>query len=325
MKGILSCAAVLVCLGLAVEEGRAAEKAKTRTYDLQYGATLKDLPEGAKVRVWLPVPQNTEHQSIKAGKRTLPSTPKISSEPVHGNKIPYFETKAPGSGEVAFETNYQVKRNEVRGLDQEGGGDLSSKTRDLYLAPNSTVPIDGKPLDLLSDISFGNAPLDVARRLYDQVDTHVRYDKSQPGYGNGDVLWVCDSRFGNCTDFHSLFISWARAKGIPARFEIGFPLSPERGEGKIGGYHCWALFYDAERGWVPVDISEADKHPDMKEYYFGNLTEDRVTFTTGRDIQLVPKQDGPPLNYFVYPYVEVNGKPWPKSKIDLAFGFKDQE
>ena len=63
----------------------------------------------------------------------------------------------------------------------------------------------------------------------------------------------------------------------------------------------------------------------MKEYYFGNLTEDRVTFTTGRDIQLVPKQDGPPLNYFVYPYVEVNGKPWPKSKIDLAFGFKDQE
>ena len=90
MKGILSCAAVLVCLGLAVEEGRAAEKAKTRTYDLQYGATLKDLPEGAKVRVWLPVPQNTEHQSIKAGKRTLPSTPKISSEPVHGNKILYF-------------------------------------------------------------------------------------------------------------------------------------------------------------------------------------------------------------------------------------------
>ena len=36
----------------------------------------------------------------------------------------------------------------------------------------------------------------------------------------GDVLWVCDSRFGNCTDFHSLFISWARAKGLPQRAVI---------------------------------------------------------------------------------------------------------
>ena len=30
-----------------------------------------------------------------------------------------------------------------------------------------------------------------------------------------------------------------------------------------------------------------DKHPDLKHYYFGNLTENRVTLTTGRDIDLV--------------------------------------
>jgi hypothetical protein len=39
-----------------------------------------------------------------------------------------------------------------------------------------------------------------------------------------------------------------------------------------------------EKGWVPVDISEANRNPELKEYYFGNLTEDRVRFTTGRDI-----------------------------------------
>ena len=137
------------------------------------------------------------------------------------------------------------------------------------------------------------------------------------------MLWVCDSRFGNCTDFHSLFISLARAKGLPARFEIGFPLPPQRGQGAIGGYHCWALFYTDQKGWVPVDISEADKHPDMKEYYFGNLTADRITFTTGRDIDLVPKQEGKSLNFFVYPYVEVDGTPLPKSQFDLAFSYRD--
>ena len=44
---------------------------------------------------------------------------------------------------------------------------------------------------------------------------------------------------------------------------------------------------------MPVDISEANKNPKMKDYYFGNLTEDRVTFTTGRDIDLVPEQSRP--------------------------------
>ena len=104
------------------------------------------------------------------------------------------------------------------------------------------VPLVGKQLTLLDELPQVSEPLSVARALYDLVDDHVRYDKSKPGYGNGDVLWVCDSRFGNCTDFHSLFISLARARGLPARFEIGFPLPPARGQGPIGGYHCWAFF-----------------------------------------------------------------------------------
>jgi hypothetical protein len=45
-----------------------------------------------------------------------------------------------------------------------------------------------------------------------------------------------------------------------------------------------------------------------------------VQFSTGRDIILSPKQDGPALNYFVYPYVEVDGKPY--EKIDKKFSFE---
>ena len=80
-----------------------------------------------------------------------------------------------------------------------------------------------------------------------------------------------------------------------------------------------------DKGWVPVDISEANKHPDLKAYYFGNLTEDRIAFSTGRDLELVPKQDGEPLNFFVYPYVEVDGKPYPQDKVVRKFSFADVE
>jgi transglutaminase-like putative cysteine protease len=183
--------------------------------------------------------------------------------------------------------------------------------------------VGGKPLELLKGKEVPRDQLAAARMFYDVVNKHMRYSKEGTGWGRGDAVWACDSGYGNCSDFHSLFISLARSQKIPAKFEIGFPLPEKRGSGEVPGYHCWAKFRPGGKGWVPVDISEANKNPKMRNYYFGNLTEDRVAFSTGRDIDLVPKQDGEPLNFFVYPYVEVDGKAYPQEKIQRKFSYKD--
>ena len=249
-------------------EEQASRPTKARAFELNYGATLKELPEGAKVRVWVPIPQSNEHQSVKKLATTAPEKVSLASDATYGNRIGYFETTA--SGDIVFNMSYRVERREARSLEPDGRKTkLTAEQKKQFLAANRKVPLSGKHVDLLRDVKLQGNPVEKARQLYDQVDRHVTYDKTKPGYGNGDVLWVCDSRTGNCTDFHSLFISWSRANEIPARFEIGFPLPPERGEGNIGGYHCWAMFHTKEHGWVPVDISEADKHPEMKDYYLG--------------------------------------------------------
>ena len=315
-------------LTLAAEEREAAvaRAPQSRTFRMNYAASVNELPVGARVRIWFPMPRTNGHQQVRILRINTPTRPTIPAEPTYDNKILYCEVRAPSSGTVKLGTSYRVQRREVRALAADGEpAELTDEQKKRFLSANEKVPLKGKQLKLLDGLTFSNDPLEVARTLYDRVDSHVRYDKSQPGYGQGDVSWVCDSRFGNCTDFHSLFISLARAKGLPARFEIGFPLPPERGEGTIAGYHCWAMFHRGKQGWVPVDISEASKHPELKRYYFGNLTENRVTFTVGRDIRLVPEQDGPPLNFFVYPYVEVDGKPWPKTKSKSTFSFADIE
>ena len=72
-----------------------------------------------------------------------------------------------------------------------------------------------------------------------------------------------------------------------------------------------------------VDISEADKHPEMREYNFGTQTAGLVKLTHGRDITLVPPQKSGPLNMFIYPYVEVDGRAhrgvrWTGSFKDLS-------
>src|SRR5262249_52370761 len=161
-------------------------------------------------------------------------------------------------------------------------------------SPDKLVPISGKPLSLLSSINLSENKLALARQLYDIVDDHVVYKKEGKGWGRGDTNWVCDNGYGNCTDFHSLFISLARSQGLPSRFEIGFSIPTDKPKGPIAGYHCWAWFHLKENGWIPVDISEADKHPELKEYYFGNLTADRMLFSVGRDLELEPKSEQPP-------------------------------
>jgi transglutaminase-like putative cysteine protease len=216
---------------------------------------------------------------------------------------------------------YRVRRHEVVADDGEDVADATEL--DLFLRPDARVPVTGKPLALIAGRDLPDDQLAIGRVLYEVVNSHMRYSKDGTGWGQGDAVWACDSKYGNCSDFHSLFISLIRSQKIPAKFEMGFPLPEKRGSGEIAGYHCWAKFKPAGRGWVPVDISEANKNPQMKEYFFGNLTEDRVTFTVGRDLTLVPKQDGPPLNFFIYPYVEVGGKPLPAENVKRKFTFAD--
>jgi transglutaminase-like putative cysteine protease len=224
-----------------------------------------------------------------------------------------------------FDVEYDVVRHERVALGTTAhmvAAALSSKERQEDLQPDALVPTTGLPADLAVKVTHGNTqPLDKARAIYDYVFATMRYDKSGTGWGRGDVLYACDAKKGNCTDFHSLFMAMARSQSIPARFEIGFPLPPDKRSAEIAGYHCWSDFYIDGKGWIPVDISEAWKHPEKREYFFGSHDVNRVQFSMGRDLRLNPAQDGKPLNYFVYPYVEVDGHEY--SNVALAFSFAD--
>ena len=305
------------------EDKAPKQPTKSRKFEFTYATTITGLPPGKMARIWLPVPPSNDEQQIKIKGKDLPEKNRISPEPKYGNDILYAEARAGEDGTVALSVTYEVIRQEVRADLRDRDDAVEDFAR--FLRPDAKVPIGGKPLDLIKDKKLPEDQLAMGQLFYEMVNGHMRYSKEGNGWGRGDAVWACDSKYGNCTDFHSLFISLARSHKIPAKFEMGFPLPEKRGEGEIPGYHCWAKFRPAGKGWVPVDISEANKNPKMKEYYFGNLTEDRISFTTGRDLTLVPKQAGEPLNFFIYPYVEVDGKVFPADKVKRKFTFKDMK
>jgi len=260
---------------------------------------------------------------IVSAKGDLPV--KKTRESKYGDDIYFAETNIATQPELHFEVEYDVVRRERAALHPAPHvvvTSLTTKERQEDLQPDALVPITGLPADLAAKVTQGKTqPLDKARAVYDYVFATMKYDKTGTGWGHGDVLYACDAKKGNCTDFHSLFIAMARSQGIPARFEIGFPLPPDKHSAEIAGYHCWSDFYIDGKGWIPVDISEAWKHPEKRDYFFGSHDVNRVQFSMGRDLRLNPAQDGKPLNYFVYPYVEVDGQEY--ANVSLAFSFAD--
>ncbi len=304
-----------------------AQTTKERHFTFHYKFSVRNVPQDQSIRVWIPMAHSDEHQSVRVLSKSGDLPLQVKQEQGYGNWILYAEAAKPNRKEYKFAIDYDVVRREEQVL---LNGKPASPNRAArvqlarFLQADRLVPIDGLPAQLASEQTKGSAtPLDKAHAIYDYVFKTMKYDKSGTGWGHGDVLWACDSKRGNCTDFHSLFISMARSQHIPARFEIGFPLPADKQSGEIAGYHCWADFYVDSAGWVPVDISEAWKHPELHDYYFGQRDPNRIQFSVGRDLSLEPPQSGPPLNYFVYPYVEVGKKEYPN--VAIAFSFEDAQ
>jgi transglutaminase-like putative cysteine protease len=300
----------------------------SRNFTFHYAFTVKDVPTGQRVRIWFPVARSDDYQQVRvvSAKGDLPL--KKTRESRFGNEIYVAEASKAKGGDLHFEVVYEVVRHEhlTLGLIRPRlqNASLDKKDNALYLSADKLVPITGVPADLAAQVTAGkDSQLKKARAIYDYVFANMSYDKSGTGWGHGDVLYACNAKKGNCTDFHSLFIAMARSQDIPARFEIGFSVPADKSSGEIAGYHCWAEFFNPQNGWVPVDISEAWKHPEKKDYFFGGHDADRIQFSMGRDLKLNPAQQGEPLNYFVYPYVEIDGKEY--SPVSTAFSFADAD
>ncbi|HVH88585.1 MAG TPA: transglutaminase-like domain-containing protein [Terriglobales bacterium] len=293
-----------------------------RHFTFHYAFTVRNTHPGSPLRVWIPLAHSDEFQNVKVTSKTGDLPLKQTREQEYGDEMLYGEAAKADKEEYSFEIVYEVVRHQSS---PHGAGVLRVTEQKRLLSPDRLVPVSGLPAELAVKqvAGVGGGDYEKGRALYEYVLANMRYDKSGTGWGHGDTLYACTAKQGNCTDFHSLFISMARSQSIPARFEIGFPLPADKHSGDIAGYHCWADFYTKDHGWVPVDISEAWKHPEQREFFFGHWDDNRVQFSVGRDITLRPKQDGDPLNYFVYPYVELEGKQY--ANVSTHFSFEDAQ
>lgn len=307
----------LVVAVLAAEVGAesCAAKVRSRPFVLTCSATIARVPPDTKrLDIWVPIPSSDALQKIEDLRVETRASHEFQTEVEYGNRVLHAWTEPPSPFEVRV--RFRCTRSEGRAL---ADPKTQPEPQARLTRPDRLGIIDDDVRSLADQITAGKTTTaDRAEAIYDYVIGHMTYDKQTPGWGRGDTRRACHVARGNCTDFHSLFISLARAEDIPCRFDIGFQVPTDKGEGPVEGYHCWTEFWSAREGWTPVDASEAWKHPDRREFYFGKLDEDRVRMSTGRDLRL-PGMHGEPLNYFVFPYAEADGKPLENVKRTITF------
>ena len=320
----------IVLIGMLLVQGEAQPTdhgtfSGERSFRVTYTVHIADLPSnGQEAKIWVPLAKTRGNQHILSRRIQTPYPYQISQEHAYGNDILYLHLTAPLPDSLELAVDYDAIVRGGRLPDHHlAAPATSSEEISLNLRDEPLMVVDEAIRHLALEATAGRTTdRDRARALYEYVIAHMSYDKTTPGWGRGDTLRACALRKGNCTDFHSLFISMARSLGIPARFVIGTTV-PDGAEGESSGYHCWAEFYSPDDGWVPVDASEAWKHPDLREAYFGSLDPNKFLISAGRNLRLVPAQEGGPVNIFLNPYVEVDGRS--SGSVELRFHFRNRQ
>jgi transglutaminase-like putative cysteine protease len=345
----------LTIIGVALAGILAGQEAKTapaapKEAKFAVRHELKVLvPDGAKkVRVWFAVPAEDANQSVGSMKIDSPFPHRLEKD-ADGNTFLYVEAVDPKVKEFTIVESFDLTRREhlttpdaakTRPLTPE---ETAAHKKDLE--PDANVVIDAEIQKLAAEITKGEKnPVAAARLIYDWELANVEYWVKDPANKKaspvGSTRYCLEKKTGNCTDFHSLWTSLARASGIPTRMVYGSFLKADLdGKDKDQSYHCWPEFFAPGIGWIPHDVAVADifvgdftLNPDNTEkvklttadgytgpdpakvsWYFGNLDARRVTWSVGRDLTLGPKQEGGPVNALPKAYVEVDGKVHPET------------
>ena len=230
--------------------------APPKTFEATYTATIAKVPAGLKdLKVWIPLPATRGWQQVSAVTIDAPFTFTRHREKEFGNQYAFATIPNPPAGDLTVRVRFTGRREEATSASPAEKSASRSEIQ-RALKADRLVTLSPRVRDLADNLTKGMTdPVEQAHAIYNYLIVTMKYDKTIPGWGRGDTERACDIKAGNCTDFHSLFMSLARAKGIPTRFVIGFPLTAP--DGNVKGYHCWAEFYVKGKGWIPVDASDA--------------------------------------------------------------------
>jgi transglutaminase-like putative cysteine protease len=285
---------------------------------------MSQYPQGKKVRLWFPYPVSNKYQDITDIKITGNFAKNgVYAEKKYGN-LNYYAEWDKNAKKRVLTFSFKVKRIYLKNYSYPEKA-LAWNKNDFrtYLQGSELAPINNIVKNLAQKIIKGkkNIP-EKARAIYLWVCKNTYRNPKTRGCGKGDICKLLKDPGGKCADISTMFVTLCRAAGIPAREIFGIRLSKKNTQDITKAYHCWTQFYIPGYGWYSVDPADVRKMMLIKnlswnsektkyylKFYWEGIEPYRIKLSTGKDLFLNPAQKKAPLNYLMYPYVEIDGKP----------------
>ena len=292
--------------------------ASTRLYTITYNFSLDNKLKNKSIDIWMPFPPELKEQSVIEVK----IKPKDISKDLRYNSIygtPILHIKARNKRYI--KVTYVVLRKELK-TSKLTSKQIKTYNSHILFKQFTFIPSDPIIKRLIHQMALKITKhdlneMDKVHDIYKFIIDYLKYGHI-PGSGKGNLAWLFKTREGSCVDYHSLFMALCSQIDVPTLFEIGILFPPNKISGIVTHYHSWVKFFVPKIGWIPVDVSEADKHPQLRKYYFGNLTSNRITLSLGRWLKVA----GNTINFFTKPIVKIGKKEFKKYKLTITYSCK---
>jgi transglutaminase-like putative cysteine protease len=264
-------------------------------HNVKYSLTVHDkhprVKPGAKVRVWLPFPQEYRQQHDVKLVRSEPAECQIASKEAPQRTIYFEQTVSDATKPPRFEMELEFTTDAYcPDLDaaKVKPYDTTSALYREYTAERLphiafTPGIKQLAAEIVGD---EQNPLEKARKIFRWVSKTMPWI-SEMEYSIIPSLSVkgLTARRGDCGVQGTSFITLCRAAGVPARWQSGWQTKP--GDWNM---HDWSEFYVEPWGWLPADASYGVREhddPRVRDFFCGNMDPYRmiVNLDYGRTLE----------------------------------------
>jgi transglutaminase-like putative cysteine protease len=257
-----------------------------RSYAISYATDIRvaEAESPNRLYLWMPRPVNSASQR---NVQTLSRTVEPFIENYRGTTLFQMQDLSGGANR-GVTLSYLVEVYAVETTINANSAGLragSSPVTAAYTAPGAQIPSDDPRVKERSAAILGREqnPYTKARRIYNYLLAEGGIQREQLP---GGPLEALENKKADPYTAALLFCALARASGIPALPVSGVLV--DRNSATIR--HYWAEFWIEGFGWVPVDPALGDGaavpsfplRSDHQSWYFGNLDNQRITFSRGQ-------------------------------------------
>jgi hypothetical protein len=266
-------------------------------FTLTYSVSVKPdaVPAGEIVRCWLPYPkENRARQNNIKLLETSQQEYQLSPDSA-GHRSIYMEKRAIAGRPTDFRIRFSYTgAAQYFDLDKVNISAYKKKTilYQQYTAQQGRHILFTTHIKSLADKIVGKEkhPEKIVQKLYEWINAHIIWSGALE-YSTMDNIpeYVLQHRRGDCGMQTLLFITMARYKGIPVKWQSGWMLHPNK-----VNLHDWCEVYYEGVGWVPLDMSfglqPTNKHQ-LRYFYMSGIDAYRLIVNDDISVPFIPKKE----------------------------------